>query len=334
MQDSLSQRLPDPVRIEAAMGTIDPRFLDSPLVQNAVLDERMDCSVLTKIETLNPIRSFKGRGTDLVLSSLLAAEATSDRARPVVVSASAGNFGQGLAFAGVSRGVDVIVYTAENANPLKIEAMRRFGARVVQEGQDFDAAKAAARAYAAQHGWPFIEDGAVAEVAEGAGTIALELTKAKARFDTILLPLGNGALVTGVGAWLRVERPDCRVIGVVAEAAPAMLLSWQKRSAVETSAAATMADGIAVRVPVPYALACMATTVDDVVSVSETALLAAMRLAHETLGLVVEPAGAAGLAALVAQPERFRGRAVATILCGGNLTVAQMRQWLCADPAL
>ena len=143
------------------------------------------------------------------------------------------------------------------------------------------------------------------------------------------MPLGNGALATGMGAWLKAERPQCRVIGVVAENAPAMLLSWQSGSAVETRSAHTVADGIAVRVPVPYALACMGATVDAVLSVSESSILAAMRLVHEALGLVVEPAGAAGVAALIEYASQFRGARVATVLCGGNLTPDQIRRWLC-----
>jgi threonine dehydratase len=146
--------------------------------------------------------------------------------------------------------------------------------------------------------------------------------------DTILVPLGNGSLVNGIGAWVKARRPTTKVIAVVAAAAPAMALSWRLGRAVETSTAATIADGVAVRVPVPEALAVMRATVDEVVEVDETAILAAMRLAFQTLGLVVEPAGAVGLAALLVDPELGRGRRVATVLCGGNLTASQVREWL------
>lgn len=272
---------------------------------------------------MNPIRSFKGRGTDLALAALPLGVRR-------VVSASAGNFGQGIAYAGAKRGIETVIYAAAAANPLKVQAMRRLGARVVLGGEDFDAAKLAGRAFAEAAGSVFLEDGATPEVAEGAGTIAFELTRGGAAFDTVLVPLGNGALATGMGAWLKAERPGCRVIGVVAEAAPAMLLSWRSGSAVETQAARTIADGIAVRVPVPYALACMGATVDAVLSVSEDAIVAAMRLVHEALGLVVEPAGVAGVAALIEHETRFRGARVATVLCGGNLMPDQIRHWLCS----
>lgn len=319
---SNAPRPPDPSRIAAAAGTIDPVFLASPLLRSRTLDERLGCTLVAKVETLNPIRSFKGRGTDLALAALPAGVRQ-------VVSASAGNFGQGVAYAGAKRGIETVIYAAVAANPLKVEAMSRLGARVVLGGEDFDAAKIAGRAFAEDAGSVFLEDGATPEVAEGAGTIALELTRSGAAFETVVVPLGNGALATGMGAWLKAERPGCRVIGIAAEGAPAMLLSWQSGSAVETQAVRTIADGIAVRVPVPYALACMGATVDEVLSVSETSILAAMRLIHEALGLVVEPAGVVGVAALIEHEAQFRGARVATVLCGGNLTPDQIRRWLC-----
>lgn len=326
MSTDLSLRRPDPARIEAAVRAIDPAFLHSPLVGNAALDERLGASLLLKVETLNPIRSFKGRGTDLFL-----AEAMGDgrRTPTAIVCASAGNFGQGLAYAGTRRGLTVTVFASRHASPLKIAAMRRFGAEVTLEGEDFDQAKAAARAHAERTGATFVEDGADPAIAEGAGTIARELTGAGAEIDVFLVPLGNGSLATGIGTWLKHERPGCAVIAVLAERAPAMLHSFRERRPVEGASADTIADGIAVRVPVPYALACMEGTIDDVVAVSEDALISAMRLAVETTGLVVEPAGVAGLAAVVADPERFRGQRVATVLCGGNVTPQQFSAWFC-----
>lgn len=318
---SNAYRLPAPSRIAAAVDAIDPVFLASPLLRNRTLDERLGCSLLAKVEILNPIRSFKGRGTGLAVVALPAGVRR-------VVSASAGNFGQGIAYACAKRRIEAVIYAATTANPLKVEAMRRLGARVVLEGEDFDAAKLAGRAFAEATSAMFLEDGASPEIAEGAGTIALELTRSGAAFDAALVPLGNGALATGMGAWLKAERPGCRVVGVVAEGAPAMLLSWQSGSAVETDAARTVADGIAVRMPVPYALACMGSTVDAVLPVSEASILAAMRHVHEALGLVVEPAGVAGIAALIECGDRFRDARVATVLCGGNLTPDQARRWM------
>jgi threonine dehydratase len=310
-------------RIAAAARAIDPVFLDTPLLRGTALDAALGAALSLKVETLTPIRSFKGRGTEYFVHER-------GDGRPLVC-ASAGNFGQGLARAGARRGVPVTVLASVHANPLKLAAMRALGADVRLAGEDFDAAKDAARAHAAAHGALYVEDGAWPEIAEGAGTIARELTEAGEAPDVLLVPLGNGALATGMGAWMRHAAPRARVVAVVAAAAPSMRLSFDARHPVPTRSAETIADGIAVREPVPYAVAAMADTVDEVVAVDDAAIVRAMRLLHAHVGLVVEPAGAAGLAALVAEPARWRGARVATVLCGGNVTRAQMRAWLLDD---
>ena len=315
-------RAPSADRIADAMSIVDPLFLHSPMLRGSTLDRVTGSELVMKVETLNPIRSFKGRGTELLVASL------PDR-RPLVC-ASAGNFGQGLARAAARRGLSVTVFAAERANPLKVAAMRALGADVRLDGSDFDAAKAAARRHAESVDARYVEDGALPEIAEGAGTIALELTAAGVVPDAVFVPLGNGALVTGIGTWLRHAVPTARVVAVVAEGAPSMRLSFERGRPVQTPSAATIADGIAVREPVPYALECMRGVVDDVVSVTDGDIVRAMRLAHEHLGLVVEPAGAAGLAALLVHGARWRGAVVATPLCGGNVTAADARDWLLA----
>jgi threonine dehydratase len=304
------------------MSVIDPVFLRSPLLRDTSLDGVTGAGVVLKVESLNPIRSFKGRGTELLVAGL--------SGRPPLVCASAGNFGQGLARAAVRRGLPVTVFAAERANPLKVAAMRALGADVRLEGADFDAAKAAARRHAERSGGMYVEDGALPEIAEGAGTIALELTEAGVAPDVMLVPLGNGALVTGIGAWLRHASPATRVVAVVAAGAPSMRLSFEQDRAVSTPSAETIADGIAVREPVPYALETMRGTVDEVMTVADAAIVRAMRLVHEHLGVVVEPAGVAGLAALLTDADRWRGALVATPLCGGNVTPADAKAWLLA----
>ncbi|MFL5334248.1 MAG: pyridoxal-phosphate dependent enzyme, partial [Geminicoccaceae bacterium] len=219
---------------------------------------------------------------------------------------------------------------AVNANPLKVDAMRGFGAEVRLEGHDFDAAKTAARAFADATGRAFVEDGLHPAIAEGAGTIAREMEAVDAVGDAVLVPLGNGSLVNGVGSWVKARRPLTRVIAVVAAGAPAMAASWREGRVVETAQADTIADGVAVRRPVPEALAVMRATVDDVLIVDDALILQAMRLAFATLGLVVEPAGAIGLAALLADPQLVRAGSASTVLCGGNVTAGQARDWLLA----
>lgn len=310
------QHLPSIDGILSAYDAIDPLFLDTPLVRHAAADAELRFALHAKVETLNPIRAFKGRGTDWLLQTMPSTDVP-------LVTASAGNFGQGLAHAAAKRGRKAIIFAAMNANPLKIAAMRRLGAEVLLHGEDFDAAKVEARRFAAAKGYAFVEDGASAAIAEGAGTIALEITRqAEVRgisLDAILVPLGNGALLTGIGTWIKASMPSCRVIGVVAAEAPAMLLSWQRGTCFATPSALTIADGIAVREPVPYALESMKTTVDDVWMVREDTIRSAMRFCHMHYGLVVEPAGAAGVAAALDHRERLQGGSVATVLCGGNL---------------
>jgi threonine dehydratase len=298
--------------IVTAPALIDPAFLNSPLLSAPSLDVVLGCQVLAKIETINPIGSFKGRGAEYFAATRL-------RPGEAVVCASAGNFGQGLAWAAARRGHPCTVFAAETANPVKVEAMRRLGATVRLEGADFDAAKQAARGHAARSGARFVEDGAEAAIAEGAGTIAVELAQA-AGLDAIVVQLGNGALLAGIGVALRHLAPATEVIAVVAENAPAMKLSIEAGRAIETRSANTIADGIAVRVPIVETLPLLKTCCDRIVAVSESDIFQAMVSLRRHFGIVAEPAGAAGLAAIAAEPDRYRGRRVATIVCGGNVS--------------
>ncbi|MEM1255143.1 MAG: pyridoxal-phosphate dependent enzyme [Cyanobacteria bacterium P01_H01_bin.21] len=306
--------------IEHAANTIDPVFLNTPQFELDALNKLLDMRLVLKVETLNPIRCFKGRGTDYFVkqNSLL----------PSLVCASAGNFGQGMAYACRREKIALTVFAAKTASPLKLERMRQLGAEIQLAGLDFDAAKDAAKAYAAKRGQPFLEDGREIEIAIGAGTIGLELSHYAVPIETLLVPVGNGALINGIATGFKAKHPAAQVIGVVAKAAPAMDLSWRQGQTITTEKANTIADGIAVRNPVPAALQHMATTVDDIVQVSDDAILEAMRLIHELVGIVVEPAGAVGIAAAMVYKDRFAGQLLATLLCGSNLTKAQIEQWL------
>lgn len=316
--------LPAWERIEEAMGTIDPIFLNSPCASSELLNEALGCKLIAKVETINPIRSFKGRGASYFVRTLPSGD---DRK---LVASSAGNFGQGLAYAASAAGRSLTVYSATTANPDKVASMRRLGAIVVQEGRDFDAAKAAATRFANLTGGYLVVDGDEPAIAEGAGTIALELLRdwSGERLDAVLVPLGNGALVTGVGTWLKHESPDTRIVAVGALGAPAMARSWRSNSRVVTSDVSTIADGIAIRVPDLYALDSMRSTVDEVAEVTEDSLITAMRLVHRHLGLVVEPSGAAGIAAILDEPDRWAGSTVGTVLCGSNIDQKRAAEWL------
>jgi threonine dehydratase len=143
----------------------------------------------------------------------------------------------------------------------------------------------------------------------------------------VLIPLGNGALFTGVAAAIKSVNPTIACIAVQAAGAPAMVESWRAKRTIVHESIATIADGIGVRVPVPEALADFAKLADDALLVSEGSLRKAMQLLHQHAGLVVEPSGAAGIAALLEHRERFAGQRVATILCGGNVTEQQFKDW-------
>jgi threonine dehydratase len=310
--------------IERARSVIDPVFLDTPQFRSDSLSELLGADVTVKVECLNPIRSFKGRG------ACYFTHLHKDRAPTPWVCASAGNFGQGLAFACRAEGIALQVFAAENANPFKVSRMRGLGADVRLAGRDFDRAKDMARAFARESGATFVEDGRDPAISEGAGTIAIELLRSKDAFDTVLIPLGNGALLNGVGTWLKAHSPSTAVVGVGAAGAPSMERSFRAREPVTfEEPTATLADGVATRVPVPEAVATMLEVADDVLLAEEDDILASMRSLFRELGLVVEGAGAVTLAAATAHPERFRGRRVLLLIGGVNADEATVKRHLC-----
>jgi threonine dehydratase len=168
-------------------------------------------------------------------------------------------------------------------------------------------------------------------VSEGARTIARELLGSGDAFDAVIVPVGNGALINGMARWIKAASPSTRVIGVCSRGAPVMAEAFRAAGTTSAPPAATIADGIAVRVAVPEAVDDLRGLVDDLVCVDDAALIAAMRLVHHHAGLVVEPSGVAGLAALLSISDLvpdLAARSVATVLCGGNLTAEQHRAWL------
>jgi threonine dehydratase len=307
-------------RIAEAATVIDPVFLDSPQFFSESLGRELGCRLVVKVETVNPIRSFKARGTEFLMASL--------EGKPHLVCATAGNFGQGMAWSARKRGLPLTIFTSVAANPLKVERMRALGADVRLVGKDVDEAHEAAKEFAEESGARLVEDGRDREIAEGAGTIGMELLRWPEPLDAIVVPLGDGALLAGIARWVKAHSPAIRMIGVCVSGAPAMERSWRSGRLCELPRADTIADGIAVRSPFPEALGDITGVVDDILLVEDRALVAAIRSAHRDLGLVLEPAGAAGLAAVFTHRERFDGQLVATIFSGGNATAEQIRQWL------
>lgn len=307
-------------RVEAAAKHINPLFLHSPQFISAPLSEALGVRVALKIETVNPIRCFKGRGADWLVSQLETIEP--------LVCASVGNFGQAMAYACRQRQFPLRVYASEQANAQKIASMRALAAEVVLHGQDFDAAKHEAKRYAQAQGYRFVEDGRDLATLEGAATIGLEWLNMPESLDALFIPLGNGALFNGIATVMKAKRPQLRMVAVQAQQAPAMLQSWRAGRLLETPHANTIADGIAIRVPIPEALEDLQQHVDDALLVSEASIVEAMRLLHRHVGIVVEPAGAVGIAALLEHGEAWRGQTIGTVLCGSNISEA-MQAWLC-----
>lgn len=310
----------DAACIEKAVQVIDPVFLNSPQYRDEQLSRALGGREVTvKLETANPVRSFKGRGADLMLSTL--APGTP------VVCASSGNFGQAVAYAGRARGMPVEVVVPEAINPAKRERMETFGARVIVAGRDGTEARAAAAAHAERHpDRVYLRDGLQPAIAEGAGTIGFELTRGAGRpgFDVVVLPVGDGALIAGVACWMKKHAPGVRVVGVNAEGAPSMRDSLRAGRAVSIGEVRTFADGIAIQAPLEASVRRARALVDEMVLVSDAAILAAMELAARTLGVLLEPAGAAGLAAIA--EGVVPGERPVTVLTGANPRPEQVRE--------
>jgi len=309
-------------RVRAAVGKIDPAFLDTPALPWAPLGRALGCSVTLKVETLNPVRSFKGRGTETVTAA--ACEMGASR----VVCASAGNLGQALAYSGGRRGLGVTVVAARTANPLKLRQIAAFGADVRLDGEDIEDARLLAREIAEAGGEYLVEDGLDLATCEGAATIGLELVRDDPELDIVLVALGGGAMASGVGYTLRSLADHVEVIGIQPVGAPAMALSWRQRAVVETDRIETIADGVAGRCPIPEVLDDLLIVLDDVMLVREDSIKAGMRMLYELAGLIVEPSAALGVAAVLEEPERFAGRRVTTILCGSNVGPADFARWV------
>jgi threonine dehydratase len=298
---------------------IDPVFTGSPQYVHDGLSGRLGVPVVVKVETVNPIRTFKGRGTWVAIHGL----AGEGRIGPdqAVVVASAGNFGQGVAYAARALRIPAVVFTSRNANRAKVARMRALGATVIEEGDDFDDARGASETYAIETGAELLVDGDDPRIATGAATLALEVTEGIAAgalppIAVASVPVGNGALIDGVGSWLRHASPATRVVGVQAEGADAMTRSFAAGRPIDSDRADTYADGIASRVAIPRAVELMFGRVDEMRTVSDAALHAAQAELTDALGITVEGAAAASWAGLLASPP---DGAALVIITGSNV---------------
>ncbi len=310
--------IPDLTDVLAARRRIAPYLRPTPLYRYPALDTLAGAQLWVKHENHQPVGAFKVRGGVNLVSQL-----SDDERRRGVVTASTGNHGQSVAYAANLFGVHAIVCMPEQANPVKVESMRALGAEVVFHGQDFDDAREHCEKLSAEHGYRYVHSGNEPRLIAGVATYALEILESEPDTEVIVVPVGGGSGAAGTCTVAKAVRPSIEVIGVQAEAAPAAYRSWQARALV-TDATSTFAEGLATRTAFDLPQRILWQLLDDFVLVSEDALRAATRTMIEKTRNLVEPAGAAALAAVLASPARFAGRKVAIICSGGNISPAQL----------
>jgi threonine dehydratase len=313
----------DLARIHLARTQIDPLFLDTPQYECEPLGSALGCRLVVKVETVNPVRSFKGRGTETVITRL-----TQRRTADAVVCASAGNLGQALAFGGRRRGIEVTVVASWAANPLKIERMNALGAKVILVEGGIEEALETATRIAAETSAFLVEDSKDVDTCEGAATIGVELADLAGELDSVVISLGAGAMASGVGFAIKSLRRGVEIVCVQPENVPAVTLALRAGRPIEVGIPNTIADGVAGRYVIPEVLDNLSSVVDDAVLVTEGAIVEAMRLLYVHAGLVVEPAAALGVASILEGGGRFDGKTVATILCGGNVSPTDFDRWV------
>ena len=311
-------RLPTVDGIRAARDALRPHLAETPLVRSELLSRALGADLWLKVETVSPVASFKARGA---LTALL-------RAGPIpgAVTSSTGNHGQGVAFAAGTLGIPAHVFLPERPNEVKRRMIEAFGGTVHLQGRDIDAAKAAAQAFASQVGLPFVDDGESLDVMEGAGTVGLEIADRLAA-DVVFVPMGSGNLAAGCAAALKAAHRSVEVVAVQSTGAPAMVESFHARRAVERPID-TVADGLVCRVPPRLALEGLWALADDAVALPDEVLLAALRTLAEAGHVLVEPSGAAGLAAAWDRREGVRERTVVLVLTGANVAGDLVRRAL------
>jgi threonine dehydratase len=313
-----SSGFPGLTDVLAARQRIAPYLSPTPLYRYPALDELAGCQVQVKHENHQPVGAFKVRGGVNLVSQLSPAE----RERGVA-TASTGNHGQSIAYAADLFGVRAVVYMPERANPVKVESMRALGAEVVFHGRDFDDAREFCEEQSAERGYRYIHSGNEAALICGVGTYAVEILAARPDTEVILVPVGGGSGAAGTCIVAAAVSPSIEVIGVQSAAAPAAYRSWRAGELVEDSTS-TFAEGLATRTAFELPQRIMRELLGDFVLVSEDALADATRTLIEKTRNLVEPAGAAALAAVLADPARFAGRRVTVVCSGGNISPQQL----------
>jgi len=312
--------------VRAAAGRIAGKVVRTPTLHSKTLSKIAGCEIWVKFENLQFTAAYKERGA---LNALLLLP-EDQRARGVI-AASAGNHAQGLSYHGTALGVPVTIVMPRTTPMVKVMQTESVGGTVVLEGETYDEAYAHARRLEQELGLAFVHPFDEPAVAAGQGTVALEMLEDAPAIDTLVIPVGGGGLATGMGTAARGIRPDVRLYGVEAELFPSMfnLLKGEQRAI----GGDTLAEGIAVFEPGSFTRAVLAGLLDDFFLVTESEMESALALLLQIEKTVVEGAGAAGLAAVLANRETFAGRSVGIVLTGGNIDTRLLANVLLRDLA-
>ncbi len=297
----------------------------TPLIHYQPLSEVTGFQVYIKHENHNPTGAFKVRGGLNLIASL-----PQEEKERGVITATRGNHGQSIAMACRIFGVACTIVVPHGNNPEKNRAMRGFGAELVEYGRDFDEARQRTEEIREEKGLRYIHPANEPKLITGVGTYSLEIFEDLPDVDAIIVPIGGGSGACGAITIARALNPNTRVIGVQAEKAPSVYLSWRKGRIIETESADTFADGLATRVPFEMTFNILRGGISDIVTVSEEEIKSSIRLLLETTHNLAEGAGAAPLAAGLKIRDRLRGKKVVMILSGGNIDLATLK-WALTD---
>lgn len=312
-------QMPDFADVLRARQVVSRYLSRTPLINYPPLDQLVGTRVLVKHENHQPVGAFKVRGGVNLVSRLSAEE----RSRGVI-SASTGNHGQSVAYAAHLFGVRATIVVPENANPVKVAAMRNMEAEVLFHGADFDAAREHCEALAREGGLRYVHSGNEPLLVAGVATIALEILEDAPDVDVIVVPVGGGSGASGACLAAKTLNPAIQVIGVQSERAPAACKSWKARQLL-TDKMETIAEGLATRVAFEMTQRILWQYLDDFVLVSDEEIVRAIAIYVDKAHTLAEGAGAASLAAALRMRERLAGKTVALVLSGGNLTIDQLR---------
>lgn len=298
--------------IQAAAAQIDGAVLKTPFLTAPRLSKLTGADISVKYENMQVTGSFKERGALVKLLSLSSAERKSG-----VIAMSAGNHAQGVAFHAARLGIPVTIVMPENTPFVKIAATKEFGAELILAGETVDAAKAEADKIAADRGLTWVHPFDDPHVMSGQGTIGLEMLKEIPDLDCLVVPIGGGGLISGIATAAKALKPDIEIVGVETELYPAMWGAFYGKDV--TCEGPTIAEGIAVRQVGRLTTEIVKRTVDRILTVPESTIERAINAYLVYQHSVAEGAGAAGLAGVLSEPDRFAGRRVGLVLCGGNI---------------